>query len=145
KGDEVILPCPYWVSYRDIVELNEGVPVEVQTSIDNDFKLTAAQLEAAITPNTKMIWYSSPCNPSGSVYSKEELRALADVLQKYPRIIVVSDEIYEHINFIGDHASMAQFADMFDRSVTVNGVTKAFAMTGCRIGYIGAPEYIARA
>lgn len=145
KGDEVILPCPYWVSYRDIVELNEGVPVEVQTSIDNDFKLTADQLEAAITPNTKMIWYSSPCNPSGSVYSKEELRALADVLQKYPRIIVVSDEIYEHINFIGGHASMAQFDDMFDRTVTVNGVSKAFAMTGWRIGYIGAPEYIARA
>ncbi len=145
KGDEVILPCPYWVSYSDIVSLNEGVPVEVQTSISNDFKLTPAQLEAAITPKTKMIWYSSPCNPSGSVYSKEELRALADVLQKYPNIIVVSDEIYEHINFVGDHASMAQFEDMFDRTVTVNGVSKAFAMTGWRIGYIGGPEYIARA
>lgn len=145
KGDEVILPCPYWVSYNDIVKLNEGVPVEVQTSIENDFKLTPAQLEAAITPKTKMIWYSSPCNPSGSVYSKEELRGLADVLQKYPNIIVVSDEIYEHINFVGDHASMAQFEDMFDRTVTVNGVSKAFAMTGWRIGYIGAPEYIARA
>lgn len=145
KGDEVILPCPYWVSYNDIVMLNEGIPVEVQTSIENDFKLTAAQLEAAITPKTKMIWYSSPCNPSGSVYSKEELRALADVLQKHPNIIVVSDEIYEHINFIGDHASMAQFDDMFDRTVTVNGVSKAFAMTGWRIGYIGAPEYIAKA
>src|SRR5690606_31944250 len=145
KGDEVILPCPYWVSYSDIVKLNDGVPVEVQTSIDNDFKLTPQQLEAAITPKTKMIWYSSPCNPSGSVYSKEELRALADVLQKYPNIIVVSDEIYEHINFIGGHASMAQFDDMFDRTVTVNGVSKAFAMTGWRIGYIGAPEYIARA
>jgi aspartate aminotransferase len=145
KGDEVILPCPYWVSYSDIVMLNEGIPVEVETSIENDFKLTAAQLEAAITSKTKMIWYSSPCNPSGSVYSKEELRALADVLQKYPNIIVVSDEIYEHINFVGDHASMAQFDDMFDRTVTVNGVSKAFAMTGWRIGYIGAPEYIARA
>ncbi|MCB0447128.1 MAG: pyridoxal phosphate-dependent aminotransferase [Gelidibacter sp.] len=145
KGDEVILPCPYWVSYSDIVSLNEGVPVEVQTSISNDFKLTPAQLEAAITPKTKMIWYSSPCNPSGSVYSKEELRALADVLQKYPNIIVVSDEIYEHINFVGDHASMAQFEDMFGRTVTVNGVSKAFAMTGWRIGYIGGPEYIARA
>ena len=145
KGDEVILPCPYWVSYSDIVKLNDGVPVEVQTSIDNDFKLTPQQLEAAITPKTKMIWYSSPCNPSGSVYSKEELRALADVLQKYPNVIVVSDEIYEHINFIGGHASMAQFDDMFDRTVTVNGVSKAFAMTGWRIGYIGAPEYIARA
>ncbi|MDG5490099.1 pyridoxal phosphate-dependent aminotransferase [Psychroserpens sp. SPM9] len=145
KGDEVILPCPYWVSYSDIVKLNEGIPVEVKTSIENDFKLTPQQLEAAITPKTKMIWYSSPCNPSGSVYSQDELRALADVLQKYPNIIVVSDEIYEHINFIGGHASMAQFDDMFDRTVTVNGVSKAFAMTGWRIGYIGAPETIARA
>ena len=144
-GDEVILPCPYWVSYSDIVELNDGVPVEVQTSIENDFKMTAEQLEAAITPKTKMIWYSSPCNPSGSVYSKEELRSLADVLQKYPNIIVVSDEIYEHINFKGDHFSMAQFEDMYDRTVTVNGVSKAFAMTGWRIGYIGAPDWIARA
>ncbi|MCX7550819.1 pyridoxal phosphate-dependent aminotransferase [Xanthomarina sp. F2636L] len=146
KGDEVILPCPYWVSYADIVELFEGVPVEVKTSIDNDFKMTPEQLEAAITPKTKMIWYSSPCNPSGSLYSTEELRALADVLQKHPNIYVVSDEIYEHINFTENgHASMAQFEDMFDRTVTVNGVSKAFAMTGWRIGYIGAPEAIARA
>ncbi|OZV69204.1 pyridoxal phosphate-dependent aminotransferase [Winogradskyella aurantia] len=145
KGDEVILPCPYWVSYSDIVKLNEGVPVEVKTSIDNDFKMTAEQLEAAITPKTKMIWYSSPCNPSGSVYSKEELRALADVLQKHPNIYVVSDEIYEHINFVGGHYSMAQFEDMYDRTITVNGVSKAFAMTGWRIGYIGAPSVIARA
>ena len=144
-GDEVILPCPYWVSYSDIVKLNEGIPVEVQTSIENDFKLTPEQLEAAITPKTKMIWYSSPCNPSGSVYSKKELRALADVLQKHPNIIVVSDEIYEHINFVGGHASMAEFDDMYDRTVTVNGVSKAFAMTGWRIGYIGAPTEIARA
>ncbi|WP_299215584.1 pyridoxal phosphate-dependent aminotransferase [uncultured Aquimarina sp.] len=144
-GDEVILPCPYWVSYSDIIKLAEGVPVEVKTSIDTDFKMTAAQLEKAITPKTKMIWYSSPCNPSGSIYSKEELRALADVLQKYPDIIVVSDEIYEHINYVGDHASMAQFDDMYDRTVTVNGVAKAFAMTGWRIGYIGAPQAIARA
>lgn len=145
KGDEVILPCPYWVSYSDIVKLNDGIPVEVKTSIDNDFKLTPQQLEAAITPKTKMIWYSSPCNPSGSVYNREELRALADVLQKHPNIIVVSDEIYEHINFVGGHTSMAQFEDMKDRTVTVNGVSKAFAMTGWRIGYIGAPDYIARA
>jgi aspartate aminotransferase len=145
QGDEVILPCPYWVSYSDIVKLNEGVPVEVETSIDNDFKMTAAQLEAAITPKTKMIWYSSPCNPSGSVYSKAELRALADVLQKYPNIYVISDEIYEHINFVGGHFSMAQFEDMYDRTITVNGVSKAFAMTGWRIGYIGAPDWIARA
>ena len=145
KGDEVILPCPYWVSYSDIVKLNEGVPVEVQTTIDTDFKMTPEQLENAITPKTKMIWYSSPCNPSGSVYSKEELRALADVLVKYPDIYVVSDEIYEHINYIGGHASMAGFEDMYDRTITVNGVSKAFAMTGWRIGFIGAPEKIARA
>ncbi|WP_299228567.1 pyridoxal phosphate-dependent aminotransferase [uncultured Psychroserpens sp.] len=145
EGDEVILPCPYWVSYSDIVKVNQGIPVEVKTSIENDFKLTPEQLEAAITPKTKMIWYSSPCNPSGSVYSKEELRGLADVLQKYPNIIVVSDEIYEHINFVGGHASMAQFDDMYNRTVTVNGVSKAFAMTGWRIGYIGAPAEIARA
>ncbi|WP_108868155.1 pyridoxal phosphate-dependent aminotransferase [Aquimarina aquimarini] len=144
-GDEVILPCPYWVSYSDIVKLAGGVPVEVKTSIDTDFKMTAEQLEKAITPNTKMLWYSSPCNPSGSIYSKEELRALADVLQKYPDIIVVSDEIYEHINYIGSHASMAEFDDMYNRTVTVNGVAKAFAMTGWRIGYIGAPTTIARA
>ncbi len=146
KGDEVILPCPYWVSYSDIVKLADGVPVEVPTSITTDFKMTPAQLESAITPKTKMLWYSSPCNPSGSIYSENELRALADVLQKHPQIIVVSDEIYEHINYgVTTHASMASFADMYDRTVTVNGVAKAFAMTGWRIGYIGAPAYIARA
>ncbi|WP_100613373.1 pyridoxal phosphate-dependent aminotransferase [Confluentibacter citreus] len=145
KGDEVIIPCPYWVSYADLIKLNDGIPVEVATSIDTDFKMTPAQLEAAITPNTKMIWFSSPCNPSGSIYSKDELRALADVLVKYPNIYVVSDEIYEHINYVGKHASMAQFEDMYDRTITVNGVSKAFAMTGWRIGYIGAPEKIARA
>jgi aspartate aminotransferase len=145
KGDEVILPCPYWVSYSDIVKLSEGTPVEVKTSIDTDFKMTPAQLEAAITPKTKMIWFSSPCNPSGSVYSREELRALADVLQKHPQIYVVSDEIYEHINFGNGHASMAEFENMYDRTITVNGVSKAFAMTGWRIGFLGAPEKIARA
>lgn len=144
-GDEVILPCPYWVSYAEIVKLAEGVPVEVPTTVETDFKMTPEQLEAAITPKTKMLWYSSPSNPSGMVYSKEELRALADVLVKHPDIIVVSDEIYEHINFVGDHASMAQFEDLYDRVVTVNGVSKAFAMTGWRIGYIGAPAEIARA
>lgn len=146
EGDEVILPCPYWVSYADIVKLAEGVPVEVPTSLKNDFKMTPEQLKAAITPKTKMLWYSSPCNPSGSIYSKEELRALADVLQKHPQIVVVSDEIYEHINYgVTEHASMAAFDDMYDRTATVNGVAKAFAMTGWRIGYIGAPSYIARA
>ncbi|MCL4120645.1 UNVERIFIED_CONTAM: hypothetical protein GTU68_046867 [Idotea baltica] len=145
KGDEVILPCPYWVSYSDIVKLNDGTPVEVATSIDTDFKMTPAQLEAAITPNTKMMWFSSPCNPSGSVYTKEELRGLADVLAKHPNIYIVSDEIYEHINYGKGHASIAEFADMYDRTITVNGVSKAFAMTGWRIGFIGGPEKIARA
>ena len=145
KGDEVILPCPYWVSYADIVKLSEGTPVEVKTSIETDFKMTPEQLETAITTKTKMIWFSSPCNPSGSVYSVKELRALADVLQKYPKIYVVSDEIYEHINYGSAHASMAQFNDMYNRTVTINGVSKAFAMTGWRIGYLGAPESIARA
>ncbi|MEP2237948.1 MAG: pyridoxal phosphate-dependent aminotransferase [Maribacter sp.] len=145
-GDEVILPCPYWVSYSDIVKLADGVPVEVPTSLENNFKMTPEQLEAAITPKTRMLWYSSPCNPSGSIYSKEELRALADVLKNHPQIIVVSDEIYEHINYgVTAHASMAEFEDMYDRTVTVNGVAEAFAMTGWRIGYIGAPAYIARA
>ncbi|MDT0677836.1 pyridoxal phosphate-dependent aminotransferase [Autumnicola musiva] len=145
-GDEVILPCPYWVSYAEIVKLAEGVPVEVPTTVETDFKMTPEQLEKAITPKTRMIWYSSPCNPSGMVYSKEELRGLADVLAKHPDIIIVSDEIYEHINFVeGGHASMAEFEDMYERVVTVNGVSKAFAMTGWRIGYIGAPAWIARA
>ena len=144
-GDEVILPCPYWVSYSDMIKLAEGVPVEVQTSIDTDFKMTAEQLEGAITSKTKMIWLSSPCNPSGSVYSKHELEELATVLDKYPHIYVVSDEIYEHINFEERHFSMAQIPSMYDRTITVNGVSKAFAMTGWRIGFIGAPEKIARA
>nr|WP_288931271.1 pyridoxal phosphate-dependent aminotransferase [uncultured Allomuricauda sp.] len=143
-GDEVILPAPYWVSYSDIVKLAEAVPVEVLTQIDTDFKMTPEQLEAAITPKTKMLWFSSPCNPSGSVYSKEELEGLAEVLKKYPDIYVVSDEIYEHINFAGGHISIAGIDGMYDRTVTVNGVSKAFAMTGWRIGYIGAPEWIAK-
>ena len=146
EGDEVLLPAPYWVSYSDISKVAGGVPVEIKTTIESDFKVTPQALEAAITPKTKMMVYSSPCNPSGSVYSADELRALADVLVKYPNIIVVSDEIYEHINFTdAPHASMAQFDDMYDRTVTVNGVSKAFSMTGWRIGYMGGPEYIARA
>ncbi|MFT7072357.1 MAG: aspartate aminotransferase [Patiriisocius sp.] len=144
-GDEVLLPAPYWVSYNDIAKVAGGVPIEIKTSIENDFKVTPQALEAAITPKTKMIIYSSPCNPSGSVYNRTELRALADVLVKYPEIIVVSDEIYEHINFTSAHVSMASFEDMFDRTVTVNGVSKAYSMTGWRIGYMGAPEVIARA
>ena len=145
QGDEVILPAPYWVSYSDIVQLAEGVPVEVPTSLETDFKMTARQLEAAITPKTKMLWFSSPCNPSGSVYSQQELESLAEVLRKYPGIFVVSDEIYEHINFTGQHVSIAAIEGMYDRTITVNGVSKAFAMTGWRIGYIGAPAWIAKA
>lgn len=144
-GDEVILPAPYWVSYSEIVKLAEGVPVEVPTGIESDFKMTPEQLRAAITPRTRMLWYSSPCNPSGSVYSESELKALAEVLNEFPQIVVVSDEIYEHINFTGTHCSIASLPGMMERTVTVNGVSKAFAMTGWRIGYIGAPEYIAKA
>lgn len=145
KGDEVILPAPYWVSYSDIVQLAEGIPVEVPTSIVTDFKMTPAQLEAAITHKTKMLWFSSPCNPSGSVYSEEELKGLAEVLRRHPGIFIVSDEIYEHINFRGKHASIAAIDGMYDRTITVNGVSKAFAMTGWRIGYIGAADWIAKA
>ena len=145
-GDEVILPAPYWVSYSDIVKLAEGVPVEVRTSIDADFKITADQLRHALTPKTKMIWFSSPCNPSGSFYHKSELEAIAEVLKDRPEIIVVSDEIYEHINFSSTgHCSIASIDGMYDRTVTVNGVSKAFAMTGWRIGYIGGPEWLAKA
>ena len=145
-GDEVILPAPYWVSYRDIVKLADGVPVEVKTTIDADFKMTPEQLRAAITDKTRMLWFSSPCNPSGSFYHQSELEALAEVLNDYPNIIIVSDEIYEHINFSKEsHASIASIPSLYDRVVTVNGVSKAFAMTGWRIGYIGAPAWIAKA
>ncbi|MUV05118.1 aminotransferase class I/II-fold pyridoxal phosphate-dependent enzyme [Flavobacterium rakeshii] len=144
-GDEVILPAPYWVSYVEIVKLSGGVPVEVPTSVETDFKMTAEQLEAAITPKTKMMWFSSPCNPSGSVYNREELTAIAKVLEKHPNIFVVSDEIYEHINYSGTFCSIGSIPGMLERTITVNGVAKAFAMTGWRIGYIGAPEFIAKA
>lgn len=143
-GDEVILPAPYWVSYFEIIKLSGGVPVVVPTSVETDFKITAEQLEDAITPKTKMMWFSSPCNPSGSVYNEAELTAIAEVLKKH-NIYTVSDEIYEHINFSGNFCSIASIPGMFDKTITVNGVAKAFAMTGWRIGYIGAPEYIARA
>ena len=145
-GDEVILPAPYWVSYRDIVKLADGIPVEVKTTIDADFKMTPEQLRAAITDKTRMLWFSSPCNPSGSFYHQSELEALAEVLNDHPNIIIVSDEIYEHINFSKEsHASIASIPSLYDRVVTVNGVSKAFAMTGWRIGYIGAPAWIAKA
>lgn len=144
-GDEVIIPAPYWVSYAEIVKVAGGIPVVVSTTIESDFKFTPAQFRAAITPKTKMMMFSSPCNPTGTVYSKEELRGLADVLKENPSILVMADEIYEHINFVGKHASMAQFEDVFDQIVTVNGVSKAWAMTGWRVGYIGAPKEIADA
>lgn len=143
--DECILPAPYWVSYAEIVKMAEGKPVVVPTSVETNFKVTPKQLEQAITPKTKMIMFSSPCNPSGSVYNREELTALAEVILKHPNIFVVSDEIYEHINFTGNFCSIASIDGMYDRTITVNGVSKAFAMTGWRIGYIGAPEFIAKA
>ena len=143
-GDEVILPCPYWVSYADIVKLKGGVPVEVKTDIKNNFKMTGDQLMNAITEKTKMVWFSSPCNPSGSVYSKKELQEISNVLESHKGIFIVSDEIYEHINYKGGHHSIGSFENVKDRTITVNGVSKAFAMTGWRIGYIGAPEWIAR-
>lgn len=144
-GDEVIIPAPYWVSYPQMVLLAEGKPVFVEAGIEQDFKITPAQLEAAITPHTRALILCSPSNPTGAVYSSAELEALKDVLVKYPEIIVIADEIYEHINYIGTHASMAQFADIADRVVIINGVSKAYAMTGWRIGFIAAPEWIVKA
>lgn len=144
-NDEVIVPIPYWVSYIELIKLADGIPVFVHAGVDANFKITPAQLEAAITPKTKMIIFSTPCNPSGSVYNKQELQALAEVLEKHPQVYVVSDEIYEHINFVGKHESIAQFSAIYDRVITVNGVSKGFAMTGWRIGYIGAPLWIAKA
>ena len=144
-GDEVIIPAPYWVSYEEIFKMAGAVIVPIETTIENDFKITAEQLKNAINEKTKLMIYSSPCNPSGSVYSKEELRSLADVLVQYSSVVVVSDEIYEHINFTDSYFSMAAFDDMYQQVVTVNGVSKSFAMTGWRLGYIGAPEWIAKA
>jgi len=144
-GDEVLLPAPYWVSYSAIATLCEAKFVEIPSSIDNDFKITPAQLEAAITPKTKMIFFNSPNNPCGSMYTQEEYRALAAVLEKHPQIFVLSDEIYEHINYGTETFSFAAIESMYDRTITVNGLAKAFAMTGWRIGYIGAPTWIAKA
>jgi len=144
-GDEVLLPAPYWVSYAAIAILGEATPVEIPSSIDTDFKITPEQLEDAITPKTKMIFFNSPNNPCGVIYSEAEFRALAAVLEKHPNIYVLSDEIYEHINYGEKPFSFAAIESMYDRTITVNGVAKAFAMTGWRIGYIGGPEWIARA
>lgn len=144
-GDEVIIPAPYWVSYIEIVKVAEGIPVIVHAGIETDFKITSEQFEKAITPKTKMMIFSSPCNPTGSLYSHDELKGIAEVLKKNPSIVVIADEIYEHINFVGKHQSLAQFPEIFDQVITVNGVSKAWAMTGWRLGYIGASKMIADA
>ncbi len=144
-GDEVLLPAPYWVSYSAIAILCEAKFVEIPSSIDTNFKITPAQLEAAITPKSKMVFFNSPNNPSGSIYSEEEFRALAKVLEKYPQIYILSDEIYEHINYGKKPFSFASIKSMYDRTITINGLAKAFAMTGWRVGYIGAPQWIAKA
>ena len=143
--DEVIIPAPYWVSYPEMAKLADGVPVTIPAGIEQDFKITPAQLEAAITPKTKMLILCSPSNPTGSVYSREELAGLAAVLAKYPQVYVIADEIYEHINYMGKHESIAQFPEIRDRVVIVNGVSKAYAMTGWRIGFIAGPEWIVKA
>ena len=144
-GDEVLLPCPYWVSYAEIIKLAEGVPVEISSSVTNNFKVSPKQIENAITDNTRMFMFSSPCNPSGSVYTEDELREIAEVFKKHPNIYIVSDEIYEHINFTDKHFSIGTIDSLKDRVITVNGVSKGFAMTGWRVGFIGAPLWIAKA
>ncbi len=144
-GDEVLLPAPYWVSYSAIATLAEAKSVIIPSTIETDFKITPQQLEAAITPQTKLVMFNSPNNPSGTIYTEEEYRALGEVLKKYPDIYILSDEIYEHINYGTPHFSLAAIPELYDRTITVNGVAKAFAMTGWRIGYIGAPEWIAKA
>jgi aspartate aminotransferase len=145
SGDEVLLPAPYWVSYSAIVTLSEAKSVIIPSSIESDFKITPSQLEEAITSKTKLVMFNSPNNPSGTIYTEEEYRALGKVLEKYPDIFILSDEIYEHINYGSPHFSIASITELYDRTITVNGVSKAFAMTGWRIGYIGAPEWIAKA
>ncbi len=143
KGDDVVIPTPYWVTYSEIVKLAEGKVTLVRTSIENKYKLTPAELEAALTPNTSLFIFSSPCNPSGSVYSKDELAALAGVFRKFPNVFIISDEIYEYINFVGKHESIAQFEDLKDRIIIINGLSKGYAMTGYRLGYIAAhPDVI---
>ena len=145
KGDEVIVPAPYWVSYPEMVKMADGTPVIIPAGIEQDFKITPAQLEAAITPRTKALILCSPSNPTGSVYSKEELAALAEVLAKHPQVIIIADEIYEHINYVGKHESIAQFENVREQVVIVNGVSKAYAMTGWRIGFVAGPEWIVKA
>ena len=143
--DEIIVPAPYWVSYFQMVKMAEGTPVVIEATVDADFKVTADQVEQAITSKTKAFLFSTPCNPTGSVYSKNELTELVKVFEKHPDMIIISDEIYEHINFMGEHISIGQFDSIKDRVVTVNGVSKGFAMTGWRVGYLGAPKWLAAA
>lgn len=145
KGDEVIIPAPFWVSYPEMVKLADGTPVIVYSNIEDDFKITPAQLEAAITPNTKAVMLCSPSNPTGSVYTREEVKALVEVLAKYPEILIISDEIYEHINYLDKHVSIAEFPEVFERTVIVNGVSKAYAMTGWRLGWMAGPKWVADA
>ena len=145
EGDEVIVPAPFWVSYPEMVKMADGTPVIIPAGIEQDFKITPAQLEAAITPKTKALILCSPSNPTGSVYSKDELAGLAEVLVKHPQVFVIADEIYEHINYIGKHESIAQFPAIHDRVIIVNGVSKAYAMTGWRIGFVAGPEWIVKA
>ncbi|MBT3417938.1 MAG: pyridoxal phosphate-dependent aminotransferase [Flavobacteriales bacterium] len=144
-GDEVLLPAPYWVSYSEIVKLAEGNPIEIPSSIDNDFKVTAKEIEKYITPKTKILMFSSPCNPSGTVFTQSELEEITEMLEKYPDIYIIADEIYEHINFTGNHFSIGTISSLKGRVITVNGVSKGFAMTGWRVGFIGAPLWIAKA
>jgi len=145
KGDEVIIPTPYWVTYSEIVKLGEGVVKLVSTSIKNNYKITPEQLEAALSDKSRLFIFSSPCNPSGSVYSKQELEALANVFRKFPKVFILSDEIYEYINFVGKHESIAQFEDLKDRVIVLNGLSKGFAMTGYRLGYIAAHPDVVKA
>lgn len=145
NGDEVIVPAPYWVSYIDLIKLSEGIPVVIESSVDTDFKITPEQLDAAITSKTKAVMFNSPSNPSGSVYTRSEVEALGEVLKKHPEVMIISDEIYEKINYMGEHAGFAEVPELKDRTIVINGVSKAYAMTGWRIGYIAAPLAIAKA
>src|ERR1700748_2332785 len=145
ENEEVIIPTPYWVTYSELVKIARGKVIEIRTSVENSFKTTPGQLEAAITDKTKVFLFSSPCNPSGAVYSKEELASLAEIFKKHPQISIISDEIYEYINFVGKHQSIAQFDDLKDRIIIINGLSKGFAMTGWRLGYIAASAAVAKA
>ena len=145
EGDEVLIPTPFWVTYAALVQIAQGTVKLMKTTLENNYKITAEELEAAITPKTKLFMFSSPCNPSGSVYSREELKALKEVFARHPKVQIISDEIYEYINYSGGHASIAEFEELKDRTIVINGLSKGFAMTGWRLGYIAAPAELARA